>query len=211
MRGIQGPLKGFPTVSVADWGHAIRYCGPAHDLIAAGVATARMLAAGPSKRRDSDGDEFRIDRYWRHTRGKETPCIRLIRSKPECRIRSLPGGDEIMAQRDEHGRWCAESSEPTRPDAISPAAVLGLDFAAAPDSATCAQMLEEISEEAEALPAGMAVPELSVRIGCLMYWLRHRLPLPANLPDILRANVMSAKGVWAAATVESQKIAERRP
>jgi hypothetical protein len=35
MRGIQGPLKGFPTISVADWGDGIRYCGPARDLIAA--------------------------------------------------------------------------------------------------------------------------------------------------------------------------------
>jgi hypothetical protein len=72
-------------------------------------------------------------------------------------------------------------------------------------------MLEEINEEAEALSEETPVPDLSVRIGCLMYWSKHGLPLPANLPALLRENVMSARGVWIAALVQRQALAEQLP
>jgi hypothetical protein len=126
-------------------------------------------------------------------------------------MRSLPGADAVMAERKEGERWRAKSAEVTRVRAIVSAVALGLDFAAAPDSAACAQMLEEIAEEADALPAETLVPVLSVRIGCLMYWVKHGLPLPANLPDTLRATaVLSAMGVHIAALVQRQALAEKR-
>jgi hypothetical protein len=40
---------------------------------------------------------------------------------------------------------------------------------------------------------------------------KHGLALRANLPALVRENVMSAKGVWIAALVQRQALAEQQP
>jgi hypothetical protein len=127
-------VPGFPDLEVhyQAYQSGMCYCGTAEDLIAAGVATASMLAINPpigkrARRVDPDGDAFHLKRYWRSSKGGyECPPYRyfqLIRLKPESRAAELPGAHQAVAAYNELESWWAEKrgrSETVAPVRLPP-------------------------------------------------------------------------------------------
>ncbi len=108
-------LPDFPEITVMFTGHCdisqVDYYGWAEDLIAAGIATAEMLAPRVWKRRDADGDKFRLSRYYRLKDGQPHPCYRITRIKPDARIECLPGARAAMAAYERRKSWDAQRWE----------------------------------------------------------------------------------------------------
>jgi hypothetical protein len=103
-------VPGFPKVRARASGcyNYIEYFGTAEELIAAGAATAEMLALAGNKRSrvDADGDEYDVVRYFRFTNGQPYRYFRIRRRKGASGLlESLPGAAEAIAA---HQRYEAE-------------------------------------------------------------------------------------------------------
>jgi hypothetical protein len=105
-------VPGFPGVTVELYTYAedgdpvaVYYYGFHDDLVAAGAATAEMLAlCRPGHpRRDSAGERYRVTRWWRAKEGQPQRYYRVYRRSSQ--VDCLPGARESA---ENYARLCEE-------------------------------------------------------------------------------------------------------
>lgn len=105
-------VPGFPAVGIlwrdsSDGVVSFGYFGWPQDLIAAGAATAEMLAPAAQGRirYDDNGYRFGVKRQYRLLRGAHRPWIEMTRCVPLDELDKLPGAREAYAAHERYSTW----------------------------------------------------------------------------------------------------------